>query len=90
MMMRQTPHHHHHQPINVPIAGAQAFPMDYKRRTGHNPPHSPERIGGKTTANATGTNGLTCLLKHGGARDNKFSVAHPMADLTDIDAVFFK
>jgi hypothetical protein len=25
-----------------------------------------------TIANATGTNGLTCLLKHGGARDNKF------------------
>jgi hypothetical protein len=23
-------------------------------------------------ANATGTNGLTCLPKHGGARDNKF------------------
>jgi hypothetical protein len=21
--------HHHHQPINVPTAGAQAFPMDY-------------------------------------------------------------
>jgi hypothetical protein len=25
-----------------------------------------------TTANAAGTNSLTCLLKHGGARDNKF------------------
>jgi hypothetical protein len=24
-----------------------------------------------TTENATGTNGLTCLSKHGGARDNK-------------------
>jgi hypothetical protein len=24
-----------------------------------------------TIANATGTNGLTCLLKHGGARDNE-------------------
>jgi hypothetical protein len=23
-------------------------------------------------ANATGTNGLTCLPKHGGAQDNKF------------------
>jgi hypothetical protein len=22
-------HHHHHQPINAPIAGAQAFLMDY-------------------------------------------------------------
>jgi hypothetical protein len=25
-----------------------------------------------TIANETGTNGLTCLPKHGGARDNKF------------------
>jgi hypothetical protein len=25
-----------------------------------------------TTANAAGTNGLTCLPKHGGSRDNKF------------------
>jgi hypothetical protein len=25
-----------------------------------------------STANATGTNGLTCLPKHGKARDNKF------------------
>jgi hypothetical protein len=33
-------HYHHHQSINVSIAGAQAFLMDYKfiRRTGHNPP----------------------------------------------------
>jgi hypothetical protein len=30
-----------------------------------------------TIANATGTNGLTCLLKHGGARDNKLLVTHP-------------
>jgi hypothetical protein len=30
-----------------------------------------------TIANATGTNGLTCLPKHGGARDNKFLVTHP-------------
>jgi hypothetical protein len=27
-----------------------------------------------TTLNATGTNGLTCLPKHEGARDNKFLV----------------
>jgi hypothetical protein len=27
-----------------------------------------------------GTNGLTCLPKHGGARDNKFFVTHPMTD----------
>jgi hypothetical protein len=28
-----------------------------------------------TTTNATGTNGLTCLPKHGGVRDNTFLVA---------------
>jgi hypothetical protein len=33
-----------------------------------------------TTANATGTNGLTCLSKHGGARNNKFLDTHPMTD----------
>jgi hypothetical protein len=31
-----------------------------------------------TTANAAGTNGLTCLPKHGGNRDNKFLVTHPI------------
>jgi hypothetical protein len=33
-----------------------------------------------TTANAAGTNGLMCLPKHGGARDNKFLVNHPITD----------
>ncbi|RVE42481.1 hypothetical protein evm_012866 [Chilo suppressalis] len=33
-----------------------------------------------TTADAAGTNGLTCLPKHGGARDSKFLVTHPMTD----------
>jgi hypothetical protein len=32
------------------------------------------------TANKAGTNGLTCLPKHGGARDSKFLVTHPMID----------
>jgi hypothetical protein len=36
--------------------------------------------GVQTTANAAGTNGLTCLPKHGGARDNKFLVTRPMTD----------
>jgi hypothetical protein len=50
------------------------------RRTGHNQP--PVRVGGwvLTAANAAGTNGLTCFPKHGGARDNKFLVTHPMTD----------
>jgi hypothetical protein len=38
------------------------------RRTGHNPPRGTSGV--LTTANATGTNGLTCLPKHGGARDD--------------------
>jgi hypothetical protein len=33
-----------------------------------------------TTANAAETNSLTCLTKHGGAKDKKFLVAHPMTD----------
>ncbi|RVE45587.1 hypothetical protein evm_009784 [Chilo suppressalis] len=33
--------HHHHQPINVPTAGAQAFPMDGIGRLGHDPPRGP-------------------------------------------------
>jgi hypothetical protein len=32
------------------------------------------------TANAAGTNSLTCLPKHGGARDYKFLVTHPTTD----------
>ncbi|RVE41191.1 hypothetical protein evm_014158 [Chilo suppressalis] len=66
-------HHHHHQPINVPTAWAQAFPMDGIGRSGHDPPRGPSadwRV--LTTADAAGTNGLTCLPKHGGARDSNF------------------
>jgi hypothetical protein len=33
-----------------------------------------------TNANTSGTNGLTCLPKHGGARDNKFSDTYPITD----------
>jgi hypothetical protein len=36
-----------------------------------------------TTANVAGTNGLMCLPKHGGARDNKFLVTHPMTGLCE-------
>ncbi|RVE49894.1 hypothetical protein evm_005487, partial [Chilo suppressalis] len=74
-------HHHHHQPINVPTAGAQAFPMDGIGRLGHDPPRGPSADWWVlTTADAAGTNGLTCLPKHGGARDGKFLVTHPMTD----------
>jgi hypothetical protein len=48
-------------------------------RTGHNPTRGPRPDGVLTTA-STATNGLTCLPKHGGARDNTFLVTHPMAD----------
>ncbi|RVE43974.1 hypothetical protein evm_011377 [Chilo suppressalis] len=68
-------------PINVPTAGAQAFPMDGIGRLGHDPPLGPSADWwALTTANAAGTNGLTCLPKHGGARDSKFLVTHPMTD----------
>jgi hypothetical protein len=33
-----------------------------------------------TTANAAGTNGLTCLAKDGGARNNTFLVTLPMTE----------
>ncbi|RVE42536.1 hypothetical protein evm_012816 [Chilo suppressalis] len=72
---------HHHQPINVPTAGAQAFPMDGIGRLGHDPPRGPSadwRV--LTIADTAGTNGLTCLPKHGGARDRRFLVTHPMTD----------
>jgi hypothetical protein len=70
-------HHRHHQHIKVPTAGAQAFLMDYTRRTGHNTPHWPSAGWWVlTTENAAGTNGLTCLPKHGGAHDNKFLITH--------------
>jgi hypothetical protein len=51
-------------------------------RTGNNPPRGPDagwwvRL---TPANAAGTNGLTCLPKHGGTRDDTFFVTHPITD----------
>jgi hypothetical protein len=50
------------------------------RRTGH--PHWASADWWLlTTANTAGTNGLTCLPKHRGARDNIFLVTHPMTDL---------
>jgi hypothetical protein len=55
-------------------------------RTGHNPPHGPSADWlVLTTANTAGTNGLTSLPKHGGARDITFLVIHPMTDLTFCD-----
>jgi hypothetical protein len=51
------------------------------KRTGHNPPHGPNAGWWVlTTTTAAGTNGLTCLPKHGGAQDNTFLVTHPMTD----------
>ncbi|RVE47279.1 hypothetical protein evm_008076 [Chilo suppressalis] len=61
------------QPINVPTAGAQAFPMDGIGRLGHDPPRGPSADWWVlTTADAAGTNDLTYLLKHEGARDSNF------------------
>jgi hypothetical protein len=70
--------HHHHQPINA--AGSQAFHGLPTRRTGHNPPRGPSADSWVLkTANTAGTNGLTWLPKHGGARGNKF-FDHPSDD----------
>ncbi|RVE44983.1 hypothetical protein evm_010347 [Chilo suppressalis] len=61
------------KPINVPTAGVQTFPMDGIGRLGHDPPRGPSADWWVlATADAAGTNGLTCLPKHGGARDSKF------------------
>ncbi|RVE52384.1 hypothetical protein evm_003022 [Chilo suppressalis] len=50
-------------------------------RLGHDPPRGPSVDWLLLTiADAAGTNSLTCRLKHGGARDNKFLVTHPMTD----------
>ncbi|RVE43545.1 hypothetical protein evm_011803 [Chilo suppressalis] len=72
---------HFKGPINVPTAGAQAFPMGGIGRLGYDPPRGPSVDWWVlTTADAAGTNDLTCLPKHGGARDSKFMVTHPMTD----------
>ncbi|RVE46956.1 hypothetical protein evm_008340 [Chilo suppressalis] len=67
------------EPINVSTAGAQAFAMGGIGKLGHEPPRRPSadwRV--LTTADAAGTNGLTCLPKHGG--DRGVLVTHPMTD----------
>jgi hypothetical protein len=71
-------YNHHHQPINVPIAGAQAFHMDYPQ--GERAITTQAQCGLDwwvlTTANAAGTNGLMCLPKHGRAQ----ILGHPSDD----------
>ncbi|RVE49261.1 hypothetical protein evm_006055 [Chilo suppressalis] len=55
--------------------------MDGIGRLGHDPPRGPSADWWVlTTADAAGTNGLTCLPKHGGAHVIKFLVTHPMTD----------
>jgi hypothetical protein len=71
--------HHHHRPINVHTDTGILYRL-HIRRTGHNPPRGPSADWWMLTiANITGINGLTCLPRHGGARDNKL-VTHPTAD----------
>jgi hypothetical protein len=68
--------HHHDQSINFPTARSQAVLTRWNtlRRTDYNPPRGPSGV-----TNAAGTNGLSCLPMHRGARDNKFLVTHPIA-----------
>ncbi|RVE46213.1 hypothetical protein evm_009103 [Chilo suppressalis] len=50
-----------------------AFPMDGIGRLGHDPPREPSANWWVlTTADAAGTNGLTCFPKHGRAGDSNF------------------
>jgi hypothetical protein len=69
----------HHQPINVSIPGPQGFLM-YCPQGEQAITHHSADWWELTTANTAGANGLTCLAKHGGARDNKFLVTLPMTD----------
>ncbi|CAG9791708.1 unnamed protein product [Diatraea saccharalis] len=62
-----------------PHCRGSGLPYGWLRRMGHDPPRWPNaRV--LTTANAAGTNGLTCLPKHEVARDNNFLVTHPVTD----------
>jgi hypothetical protein len=59
-----------------PLLGHRPSLWITHKENGHNPPRGPSAGWWVlTTANATGTNVLTCLPKHGGARDNKFLIA---------------
>ncbi|RVE42913.1 hypothetical protein evm_012441 [Chilo suppressalis] len=60
-------------PVGGVIAVPKAFLMDGIGRLGHDPPRGPSADWWVlTTADAAETNGLTCLPKHGGARDTNF------------------
>ncbi|CAG9786540.1 unnamed protein product [Diatraea saccharalis] len=64
-----------------PHSRGSGLPYGWLRRMGHDPSRGPNadwRV--LTTANAAGTDGLTCLPKHGVARDNNFLVTHPVTD----------
>jgi hypothetical protein len=74
--------HYHHQPINVGHCWGTGLPYGlHIRWMVHNPPRGPSAGWWVlTNANTAGTNGLTCLPKHGGARGNKFLVSHLITD----------
>jgi hypothetical protein len=56
---------------------------------GHSPPRGLSVDWWKiTSTNPAGTNGLTCLPKHGDARDNTFLVTPPMTDLCECFLAF--
>jgi hypothetical protein len=73
----------HHQPIIIHLHNwGVGLPYAlHIRRTSHNPPRgSSAFFWVLMTANAAGTNGLTCLPKHRRARDDKVLVTHPTTD----------
>jgi hypothetical protein len=68
--------------MSLLLGHKEALPYElHIKRTGHNLPRGLSACWWMLTAtNAAGNNGLTCLPKHGGARDIKFLITHPMTD----------
>jgi hypothetical protein len=69
--------------VTFDLAGSLCLPPRGNNRVAFNTLEKPLNfiiIISLTTPNAAGSNGLTWLPKHGGARDSKFLVTHPMTD----------
>jgi hypothetical protein len=71
---------HYHQSINVPTAGAKAFLMDIQGERAITYQAGLADWWVLKTVNAAGTDGLTCLPKHGGSRDYNFLITYLMTE----------